>query len=99
MFFYDGVAHKLDKVTFEIPKKKNGKEDFLSSWKFTSNDKRFEFDFEPILDRHANSNVLIISSNQHQVFGKFSGYAVLDNGEKVVLKDFLAFAEKVVNKW
>ena len=55
--------------------------------------------FDPIIDRHANANALIISSNQHQVFGRFNGTATLDNGEKVVLKDFVAFAEKVKNKW
>ena len=99
MLFYDGVAHKLDKVTFNIPKNAKGKDDYLSQWTFTSNDGRFEMTFDPIIDRHANANALIISSNQHQVFGRFNGTATLDNGEKVVLKDFVAFAEKVKNKW
>lgn len=99
MVFFDGVAHKLDRLNFNIPKLKNGKDDFMSPWTFTSSDGRFEMEFEPILDRHANSNVLVIASNQHQVFGRFNGYFVLDNGKKVELKNFLAFAEKVVNKW
>ena len=99
MIFYDGVAHKLDKVQFNIPKDKNGKDDFLSPWTFTSNDGRFEMKFKPLLDRHANSDIWIISSNQHQVFGLFSGDMILDSGEKIHLNNFLAFAEKVVNKW
>ena len=71
----------------------------MKPWTFTSNDKRFEMNFEPIIDRHADANVLVIRSNQHQVFGKFSGTIVLDNGETIELKDFMGFAEKVMNKW
>ncbi len=99
MLFVDGVAHKLDKVTFNIPKDKNGNDDFMSKWTFSSNDGRFEMDFEPIIDRHSNANVIVISSNQHQVFGFFTGKFVLDNGKEIKLDKFLAFAEKVVNKW
>ena len=99
MVFYDGVAHKLEDVKFNIPKLKNGKDDFMSPWTFSSSDGRFEMNFTPILDRHANSDILIIASNQHQVFGHFDGYFILDNGKKIGLKNFLAFAEKVKNKW
>lgn len=99
MIFVDGIAQKLDQVTFNIPKLENGKEDFMSPWTFTSNDNRFDMEFTPIIDRHSNANIVVISSNQHQVFGKFNGTIVLDNGEKIVLTDYLAFAEKVVNKW
>lgn len=99
MVFVDGIAHKLDQITFNIPKDAKGKDDFMSKWTFSSNDKRFEMKFTPIIDRHSNTNALIISSNQHQVFGKFNGTIVLDDGKKIILKDFLAFAEKVVNKW
>jgi len=38
-------------------------------------------------------------SDQHQVFGRFSGAAKLDNGTIVKLDSFLGFAEKVHNKW
>ena len=99
MLFVDGVAHKLEQVSFNIPKTKNGKDDFMSPWTFTSSDKRFEMNFQPIIDRHSNANVLVISSNQHQVFGRFSGTMVLDDGKEIKLENFLAFAEKVVNKW
>ncbi len=99
MIFVDGVAHKLEEVTFNIPKDKKGGDAFMSPWTFSSSDKRFEMNFTPIIDRHSNANVVVISSNQHQVFGKFNGTMVLDNGEKIVLKDFLGFAEKVVNRW
>ena len=99
MVFYDGKAHKLEDVTFNIPKTKNGKDDFMSDWTFTSSDKRFEMKFKPVINRHSNANVIVISSNQNQVFGKFSGKIVLDDGTIIKLKNFMGFAEKVINKW
>ena len=94
MLFHRGKAHKLDQVTFHIPP-----DDFLKPWRFSSNDGRFEMTFEPILDRASDTNVLVIRSDQHQVFGRFSGRAVLDDGQTVVLDRFPGFAEKVANRW
>ena len=79
MLFYDGTAHKLEQLTFLIPQK-DGKDDFMSPWKFTSGDGRFEMDFTPVLDRASCTNVGIICSDQHQVFGYFNGTARLDDG-------------------
>ena len=99
MLFYEGKAHKLEEVKFNIPKNEKGKDDFLKPWTFTSSDGRFEMEFMPILDRHSNASALIISSNQHQVFGRFTGKAILDDGKKIEIRNFLGFAEKVVNRW
>jgi len=99
MLFYNHKAHKLEDVTFHIPGETDGKEDFLADWKFTSSDGRFEMDFEPVIDRCADTNAGLIRSNQHQVFGRFSGKAVLDDGTVIDVKDLTGFAEKVANKW
>lgn len=98
MLFYNGKAHKLEHVTFNIPMKA-GKEDYLQPWTFTSSDHRFEMEFKPILDRKACTDAKIIKSDQHQVFGYFSGKAVLDDGKVIEIEEFLGFAEKVENKW
>ncbi|MEG2959218.1 MAG: DUF2804 domain-containing protein [Oscillospiraceae bacterium] len=98
MLFYNGKAHKLGAVTFHIPQK-DGKEDYLKPWTFTSDDGRFEMDFVPVLDRAACTSAVVIKSDQHQVFGRFTGKAVLDDGTAIPVKDFMGFAEKVENKW
>ena len=98
MLFYAGKAHKLSQVTFEIPMK-DGKEDYLKPWTFTSDDHRFEMQFTPIIDRASCTDVKLICSDQHQVFGRFTGQAVLDDGEIIDVKDMIGFAEKVHNKW
>ena len=99
MLFYEGKAHKLDRMTFQIPQKGNGDDDFMSPWRFTSNDGRFEALFQPVLDRSALTKVGPLCSDQHQVFGTFTGSAVLDDGRRIHLDRFFGFAEKVRNKW
>ncbi len=95
---YNGRLHKLDHVTFEIPMK-DRKEDYLSPWRFTSSDGRFEMQFRPVLDRAACTDFKLLKSDQHQVFGTFTGTAVLDDGSALSVRDFFGFAEKVENKW
>lgn len=99
MLFYNGKAHKLSSVSFNIPLDENGKKVYMERWTFTSDDGRFEMEFEPILDRASCTSVLVIESDQHQVFGKFTGNAVLDDGKVISIKDFIGFAEKVKNRW
>lgn len=92
LLFYDGKVHKLDQVEFHIPESS-----FTDPWTFSSSDGRFEMDFVPVLDRHSNTPRGKYQSNQHQVFGKFSGKAILDDGTILNITDFMGFAEKVVN--
>lgn len=95
MVFVDGTAHKLDQVIFHIPE--DGYDNAL--WRFTSNDGRFELNFEPVLDRTENVNLLVFKSIVHQVFGRFSGTVILDNGEKLQVENLMGFAEDVRNRW
>ena len=98
VLFYEGKIHKLEQVTFEIPEK-DGKEDYLSPWNFTSSDGRFEMKFEPMMDRSSKTDLGIICSDQHQVFGKFTGTVILDDGRPLRIDHLTGFAEKVRNKW
>ena len=96
--FYGGKLHKLSQVTFHIPRK-NGREHYLAPWTFDSDDRRFRMKFRPILDRAACPSAGVVRSGQHQVFGSFTGTAVLDDGTAVRLKELLGFAEKVDDRW
>lgn len=100
MLFYKGRAHKLSQVTFHIPGDGGrATPDYMRPWTFTSDDGRFEMDYTPVLDRASCSDVGLIKSDQHQVFGVFNGRAVLDDGTVLNVKDLPGFAEKVINKW
>ncbi|MBQ3105033.1 MAG: DUF2804 domain-containing protein [Lachnospiraceae bacterium] len=94
ILFYDGVGHKLSEVTFHIPK-----DSYVKPWQFTSDDGRFEMEFVPIIDRAAHTAMVIVETNQHQVFGRMTGKAVLDDGKVLEIKDLLCFAEEVHNRY
>ncbi len=98
ILLYDGIVHKLDQVTFHIPTK-DGTDNYLAPWKFSSNDGRLQLSFHPIIDRASKTDALLICSDQHQVFGKFSGTVFLDDGTLLTIQDMTGFAEKVYNRW
>ena len=99
VLFVNGIADKLTEVEFEIPKKQDGAFDYLSPWKITSPDGRLDLTFTPILNRAAKMKVLMLSSDQNQVFGSFQGKVILASGEEVTLEKAVGFAERVSNKW
>ena len=74
----------FDDITFHIDKR-----DYMKPWTFTSTDGRFEMDFVPVLDRAAKIDVKLIVTDQHQVFGRMSGKAVLDDGTVLEIKDLM----------
>lgn len=95
MLFLNGKAHKLDQVKFHIPS--DGFDE--KPWRFSSNDGRFEMDFNPIVDRHSDANLLFLRANAHQVFGLFSGTVTLDDGTVLKIDRMPGFAEEVLNRW
>ena len=97
MFFYDDKAYKLNDVKFIIPEV-NKEKLYLNPWNIASENKDIDLVFVPILDRHSNDNVLIIQSNQHQVFGRFAGFITIDD-KKYHIDNLLGFAEIVKNRW
>lgn len=98
MIFYDGKAHKFDRLTFDIPTKDN-QDQFLEEWKIISNDIRMNLVFKPYLDRFDKISLWVIVSDQHQVFGTFNGTVTLDDGTVLEVNDIHGFAEKVHNRW
>lgn len=99
MLFFNGKSHKLDEITFNIPRGLKGEYLYTQPWTFTSNDGRFEMSFLPVIDRQAPVDLKVICMLPHQVFGRMSGKAVLDDGTVVEISNQLVFAERVHNKW
>ena len=92
VIFYDGVAHKIDNIEFHF----NG-DDYLQGWQTISDDGRLKLTFEPLLDRASASNLILIKSQQHQVFGYFDGEFLMDDGRVIKIERMLGFAEDVLN--
>jgi len=88
-FFIDGKLHKLDQVTFHIPSS-----NWLSTWRFTSNDNRLEMTFHPHQERIDRRGLLFHTSTRRQVFGFFSGKVQLEDGSVIEFQHLTGFAER-----
>jgi len=100
ILYIDGVAYKLDDVKFDIPFDKKGNDDFMKDWTLRSAKNDIKLVFHPLINRHSDTNLLVIRSNQNQVFGIFNGTIRLPESEKLVhIEDAPGFAEKVYNRW
>ena len=86
--------HKLEQVKFDYV---SG--DYMKPWKFTDNEGRLDLIFTPFRDRTARTNLAIITSEVHQMFGRYNGKAVTDDGRTVQIKDLIGFAEEHHAKW
>jgi len=88
-FFIDGKLHKLDQVTFHIPLS-----DWLSPWRFTSNDNRLEMTFLPHQERIDRRRFFFYNSTRRQIYGFFSGRVQLDDGSEIEFQNLTGFAER-----
>ena len=89
---FDGRVHKLTRVSFNIPRRA-GLYHCLAPWTITSVDNRLELDFRPVLDHSEPAGSKLLHGSRHQVFGRFSGTAVLDNGRSLKIRDLPGMAE------
>jgi hypothetical protein len=90
----NGVVHKLGVVDFNYDPV-----DFMAPWELKSPDGRLDLRFEPFIERVAKTNLLIINSEVHQMFGRYYGTAILDDGERVEIEDLVGFAEEHYARW
>lgn len=90
----DGKVHKLGDIVFKYDNK-----DFKKPWLMTSPDGRVNLEFKPFFERHAKTDVGILASEVHQMFGRYSGTLVADDGEKIEIKDMIGWAEEHHARW
>ena len=86
--------HKLDQVKFDYL---SG--DYMKAWKFTDNESRLDLTFVPFKERLAQTNLGVIFSEVHQIFGRYNGRAVADDGKVIQIKDLIGFAEEHQARW
>lgn len=90
MFFYDNKAYKLGTVT----ETKVG-----NNCHYEDDEKRFVFDVEFVYDNFTKTRMLWVNNKCHQVYGRWSGYVILDDGTKLTIPSFTAFCEHADNHW
>lgn len=90
----NGRVHKLGSVKFDY---KSG--DYMQPWCFTDDEKRLDLTFTPFKDRTARTNLGIIFSEVHQMFGRYNGHVILDDGSRLEIRDLIGFAEEHHARW
>ena len=85
---------KLDRVEFLYDSS-----NYMRQWFFPSNDGKLNLTFTPFLERVARSNLLVIRSEVHQMFGRYDGYVVTDAKEKIAVKGLIGWAEEHHARW
>lgn len=90
----DGRIHKLGGVQFDY-----APDDFMRPWRMASSDGRLDLEFVPFTERVARSNVVLVTSEVHQMFGHYHGTLMTDEGEAIEVRDVVGFAEEHHARW
>ena len=90
----NGKVHKLSPVTF-----KYNPNDYKKPWRFTDTEGRLNLEFSPFVDRTAVTDLKVIYSEVHQMFGYYSGRITTDDGETIELEKLIGFAEEHHARW
>ena len=90
----EGCVHKLGVVKFDY---QSG--NYMRPWHFTDDEGHLDLTFTPFKDRTAQTNLGVIFSEVHQMFGRYAGRVVLDNGEEANISDLIGFAEEHHARW
>ena len=91
----DGRLHKLSTdLTWQY-----SKADFMRPWRITDPDDRMQLTFTPFLERVAASNVWLVRSEVHQMFGYYNGRVTTTEGVVLSVHDLLGWAEDHVALW
>lgn len=107
MIFYDGRAYKLGAVDFGIPEREmkskklksaGDKYELMQPWRIKDSEGKLDLVFTPCVDRCDYTNVGLIITDQHQVFGTYSGTAYAGE-KKLEIENLRGFAEVVRNKY
>jgi len=74
--------------------------DFTRPWRMrTEGSERVDLRFEPSFERVAKTNLLLLKSEVHQVFGRYSGTVVPDDGAPVQIEGLPGWVEQHDARW
>ena len=94
MFFWNGRAYKLGALRVERDAR-----NYMAPWHLQDEDGKFDFVMTPVYDNFTQTKLGPVHTQCHQVFGHYSGTALLPEGEKLEICELLAFCEHAQNRW
>lgn len=94
--FIDGKLFKIhEDILFEYNQQK-----LTATWKIYSKfTNSVQLTFSPFFERTATTNIKIMKSSIHQLFGYYNGTILLDNGETLIIKQLLGSVDRLIAKW
>jgi len=93
-FILNGEVHKLENVSFDYQS-----DNYLLPWKFLDSGGNLVLEFSPFKDRVAKTNLGIINSEVHQLFGRYNGWVKTRTGEVITISNLIGFAEEHLARW
>lgn len=88
----EGRIHKLGTINLDYDNA-----NFMRPWTMRSD--RVDLTFTPFLDRTAKTNLLLIRSEVHQMFGRYSGTVIDDSGAVIAIDGVVGWAEEHQARW
>ena len=71
----------------------------LEPWRVRHRDGSLDVTLTQLHDKHSKADALVIATEVHQVFGRWSGHVTDDSGRRHHLDGILGFAEESVSRW
>lgn len=92
--FVNGRIHKFGDVRIDFDP-----QDYRRPWRMTDDAGRLDVELRPATERIAHTNLGIICSEVHQLFGQYAGRVIADDGESIDLSGLPGFAEEHHARW
>ncbi|TAL36756.1 MAG: DUF2804 domain-containing protein [Spirochaetes bacterium] len=93
-FFINGAMTKLDWVDISYDPSS-----YMRPWYFSSRDGRLNLTLTPFFERVAKTNLLVIASEVHQMFGTYRGTLRTDAGREQRIDGLTGWAEEHRARW
>jgi hypothetical protein len=90
----DGRVHKIGWVDAAFDPR-----DYRKPWRFRDREGRLDVELVPSFERVTRSEALVLRTEVHQCFGRWSGRAVLDDGSELRIAALPGFAEEHHARW
>jgi|CXWL01.1.fsa_nt_gi hypothetical protein len=72
---------------------------FMKPWRIKAKSKRVDLKFVPFYERVAKAKTGALSSEVHQMFGRYTGTVVPDTGETIAIADVFGWIEEHKARW
>lgn len=71
----------------------------MEPWRVVDPGGRVDATLTPNYDRYSRTSLGVVSMEVHQCFGRWAGWLVTDDGERVEFDGLVGFAEEARNRW